>query len=250
MKLGEYETNTIYNEDCFEAIKKLPDKCIDLVIIDPPYEVTTTTGGGIINTVMKMNESLKELDDNNISNGYDIEQFAPEVVRVMKSINIYIFCNKAQIPKYLNVYVDKYGCKFDMICWHKTNPLPTYSNKYLSDTEYCLYFRKGKGKCFPQSYEDAKTFYIEPINLSDKKKYGHPTIKPLPLLQKLIRNSSNATEIVADFFIGSGTVAVGARAENRQFIGFEINPKWYEVANNRLQGIDGDGQYNFLAVQD
>ena len=66
----------------------------------------------------------------------------PELIRVMKRINCYIWCNKAQIPGYLNFFVDGLGCSFDMIVWWKTNPPPTFHNKYLSDKEYCLYFRK------------------------------------------------------------------------------------------------------------
>ena len=48
MKLGEFETNNIYNVDCYEAIKKLPDKSVDLVIIDPPYYIPYTTGGSML----------------------------------------------------------------------------------------------------------------------------------------------------------------------------------------------------------
>jgi hypothetical protein len=66
----------------------------------------------------------------------------PELIRVMKRINCYIWCNKAQIPGCLNFFVDKLGCSFDMIVWWKMNPPPTFYNKYLSDKEYCLYFRK------------------------------------------------------------------------------------------------------------
>lgn len=163
------ELDIIYNEDCLKGLKELPDHCIDLVVTDPPYLISATNGGGTVNTVRKLNKSLQDLKTVDITQGYDIELFNAEFVRVMKEINIYLWCNKVQIPDYFNFYVNRLGCKFDIICWHKTNALPTYSNKYLSDTEYCLYFRKGKGKCFPQSYEDAKTFYIAPINHADKK---------------------------------------------------------------------------------
>ena len=63
----------------------------------------------------------------------------------MRGINIYLWCNKAQIPQYFNFYVNDLKCRFDILCWHKTNAIPTYSNKYLSDTEYLLYFHKNGG---------------------------------------------------------------------------------------------------------
>lgn len=187
--------------DSLESIKKIPDKSIDLIVTDPPYEVITT-GGGSINKAKKFAKSLQDLENANITNGYDIELFGKEFIRVMKEINIYLWCNKAQIPSYFDFYVNQHKCKFDIICWHKTNAMPTYSNKYLSDTEYLLYFRKGKGKCFPQSYDDAKTFYIAPINQKDKKIFNHPTIKPLDITEKIIRNSSKKGQLIYDPFIG------------------------------------------------
>lgn len=150
----------LYNMDCLDVLSVMGDNTVDLVVMDPPYEVGTQ-GGGSINKVKHMVNAMKELEASNIDNGYDIEKVGNELVRVMKKINIYIWCNKTQIPSYFNFYVNKLGCKFDILCWHKTNPLPTYHNKYLSDTEYCLYFRKG-GYCNPaetdSAYENAKTY--------------------------------------------------------------------------------------------
>lgn len=176
---------------------------------------------------------MRDLVDANIDKGYDVNEFNTEFIRVMKNINIYIWCNKVQIPEYFNFYVDKHKCKFDILRWEKTNALPTYSNKYLSDTEFCLYFRKG-GMCKPNTYEDAKTYYSAPINAKDKKKWGHPTIKPLDFTQKLIRNSSNEGDIILDPFMGSGTTCVAAKLENRQFIGIEIDKEYFNIAKERI----------------
>jgi len=153
----------------------------------------------------------------------------------MKEVNIYLWCNKKQIPEYFDFYVEKLKCKFDIICWHKSNALPTYSNKYLSDTEYCLYFRKGRGKCFPENYDDAKTFYVEPINATDKKLYGHPTIKPLHMIEALVKNSSREGDVVLDPFMGSGTTGVACRMHNRDFIGMEINKDFFDTAQKRIE---------------
>lgn len=217
-----------------EYIKNIPDNSIDLIVTDPPYNVSATNGGGTINRVKKLNVSLKELSDANMDKGYDIVSAGMEFIRVMKDINIYFWCNKKQIPEYFDFYVNKHGCKFDIICWHKTNALPTYSNKYLSDTEYLLYFHKGKGKCFPENYEDAKTYYIAPINHKDKKEWKHPTIKPLDITKKIIRNSSKKGDVVFDPFMGSGTTGVACIELGREFIGTEINKEYFGIANNRL----------------
>lgn len=229
----------LYNDDCFKVLKTLPDHFVDLVVTDPPYEMSATNGGGSINSVMKMNRSLKQLDDVDISKGYNIKEVGKELVRVMKNINLYVWCNKVQIPDYFNYYVNELGCKFEIICWHKTNALPTYKNKYLSDTEYCLYFRKG-GYCDPsqtaeeERYENAKTFYITPRNAKDKKLWKHPTIKPLDITQKFIKNSSKKGDLVLDCFMGSGTTGVACKNLERDFIGIELNRDYYKIALERI----------------
>ena len=371
---------SLYNMDCFELIKSMPEKSVDLVVTDPPYEVSGTTGGGSINKVKKLDKSLQDLVEADIADGYDIETFGEEILRVMKEPNIYFWCNKIQIPAYFDFWVNKHKCKFDIINWHKclhtetkikildnnnrerivtlgqlyflglkehpvtifdgtewvkiedivpkydvdhyfniilkngknvkctfehrfsvnnelkqakelnigdildniynedsyeieniiicknkeislfydlclnneshmfalengvlthnSNALPTYSNKYLSDTEYCLYFRKGKGKCYPQSYEDAKTFYIAPLNQKDKKLYGHPTPKPVDIIEKLVRNSSREGDVVFDPFTGSGSTGEACLRNNRNFIGSELNTTYYETAKARLENVE------------
>lgn len=169
MSFIDENMNKIINADCLDILRKIPDKCVDLIITDPPYDISATNDGGSVNTIKKLNKSLTDLTDANLDKGYDIEKIGNDLIRVMKNINVYFWCNKKQIPEYFNFYVNRHKCRFDILCWHKTNTLPTYSNKYLNDTEYLLYFRKGKGKCYPKCYEDAKTFYISPINLKDKK---------------------------------------------------------------------------------
>ena len=221
--------------DCIELMKTIPDKSIDCIITDPPYDVSINGGGGTVNNIKKLNLSLKELEIANIINGYNIELFGEQFMRIMKEPNIYFWCNKKQIPDYFYYYVGKKKCKFDIICWHKTNALPTYSNKYLSDTEYLLYFRKGKGKCFPQNYDDAKTYYIAPINHKDKKKFNHPTIKPLDITEKIIRNSTKEGQTILDPFMGSGTTGVACISEKRNFIGMELNEEYFNIAKERIE---------------
>ena len=229
----------LYNQDCIEGMKTLADNSIDLIVTDPPYDIGSISGGGSVNTVKKLNKSLQDLKKADLIKGYDIVAFGEEALRVMNEINIYFWCNKKQIPVYFDFYVNKHKCTFDILAWHKTNALPTYSNKYLSDTEYLLYFRKGKGKCFPESYEDAKTYYVAPINHKDKKLWGHPTIKPLDITEKIIRNSTREGQTVLDPFSGSGTTAIACVNNNRNFIGFELDRDYYNISLNRIEQETG-----------
>ena len=222
------ELDVIYNEDCLAGMKKLPDKCIDLIVTDPPYEFNDTRGGGAFGTAHRTYHA--ELDP--ISKGVT-KEVLDEMVRVMKKINIYIWCNKNQLRQYID-YFDDLGCSMDLLTWHKTNPVPTCGNKYLSDTEYCLFFRE-KGVKVGGAYGTKSKYFISELNTKDKEKYGHPTVKPLPFVEFMIYNSSKPDEVVLDPYIGSGTTAVAAMRRGRHYIGFEINPQYCEVARQRTK---------------
>lgn len=225
----------LVNDDCFEYLKNVTDKSVDLIVTDPPYERVWGGDGGSVNNIKHLHESLQDIVRADIVDGYDIEEVNNEFVRVMKEINIYLWCNKKQIPEYFNFYVNKHKCKFEIICWHKNNALPTYSNKYLSDTEYCLYFHKGKGKTKPKGYEQAKTYYVAPINYKDKQKWKHPTIKPLEIIKNLVENSSSKGDVVMDPFMGSGTTGVACKELEREFIGCELNKEYFDIAKSRIE---------------
>lgn len=226
----------LYCSDYRELVKRIEDHSVDLVIADPPYsyEYNFKEGnGGSVNDLKKMDRSLMKLNELNSCN-YNIEEFANEMIRIMKGINIYIWCNKVQIPKYIELFVTKHKCKFEIIVWNKSDALPTYYNKYLTDCEYCLYFHKNVS-VHPNNYEDAKTVYLGKINRQNKE-FNHPTVKPLELTQRFIRNSSKENDLVFDPFMGSGTTGVACKNENRRFIGSEILQKHYETSIKRIRG--------------
>lgn len=222
--------------DCKVLLNDVKDNSIDIVVTDPPYDLDIRHDGGKLYQTKGFTQSNIELIDVNIDLGFDVDWFCTEMIRVMKGINIYIWCNKKQIPFYIDFFVSKHNAKFDILCWHKTNALPTYNHKYLTDTEYLLYFQSG-GKNNPQTYEDAKTYYFAPINQFDKNEYHHPTIKPLDITKKIIRNSSTVGDVVLDPFMGSGTTCVAAKELGREYIGFEIDEKYFTYANRRIEGI-------------
>lgn len=244
MQLGRFQTNNIYNEDSYSAIKDIPSHSIDLIVIDPPYLIKGTKTGSNSKLSKCIQAINKELEINNITKGID-ESILTEFLRVLKTPNIYIWCNNKQIPMYLDFFVTKHKCNFEVLIWNKTNAMPLFNNKYLNDKEYCLYFKKS-GYCNPLNYEDAKTVFTTTTNISDKNLFNHPTIKPLNIIETLIKNSSKENDIVADFFLGSGTTAVACKELNRQYIGFEINKKWFNVAQDRLNSMDANGQLSLL----
>lgn len=107
-------------------------------------------------------------------------------------------------------------------------------NKYLSDTEYIIFMR-AKGVKVYGSYETKRKFFITKSNTKDKHLYGHPTVKPLEIVNTLVINSSIEGDIVFDPFMGSGTTAIAALREHRHFIGFENNYEYYNKACERIR---------------
>lgn len=219
--------------DCLELLKNIPDKSIDLVVTDPPY-ILETDGAGMFGKkadnyggqryVMKNIDFMK----NGIS-----EDVLEELCRVMKKINIYIWCSQKQLPIFYKYFVKEKKCNWNLLTWHKTNPTPTCGNKYLTDTEYCLFFREKGVKVYGE-YSTKRTYYVTTKNLEDKKLYKHPTIKPLDIIKNLIINSSLENDIVLDCFMGSGTTGVACKKLNRNFIGMELDEQYFEIAKKRI----------------
>lgn len=125
--------------------------------------------------------------------------------------------------------------------------MPTTNNSWLPDIEYCLYFRE-KGVVYNNGYELKHKWYSSQTNVDDKEKFEHPTIKPLPLVERHLLHTTQPNDIVLDCFIGSGTTAVACKNTGRRFIGFEISEKWAKIANNRLNNIQAGGQETLFTM--
>jgi DNA modification methylase len=217
----------LYNADCYEKLKDIPDGSVDLVIIDPPYDIHAGFGGGIMKGPDK--EYLNQIKG--MSTGFSGE-ILKELCRVMKKINCYIFCSRKQILPLVEFFTGL-SCNWELLVWCKSNPVPACCNKYLSDKEYILFFRE-KGVKVLGSFETKRTYYITPLNQKDKKLYGHPTIKPLNIVKNLITNSSRRGGVILDCFMGSGTTGVAAKELGRSFIGIELDEKYYKIAEKRI----------------
>lgn len=218
----------LYFGDCLDKLRTIPDKSIDLVVTDPPYELHTGGAG-----FMRDRPFWSELQELNIDKGFN-EKVLSELVRVMRDINMYIWVSKKQLLPTFDYFAKSLGCSWTLLTWHKANPAPTINNKYLSDTEYCIFFKRGGVRLYGD-YSTKSTYYTTMINKSDKDKFMHPTIKPLHIIKNLIINSSQKGETVLDPFMGSGTTGVACKLLDRNFIGCEINETYYNIAKERIE---------------
>lgn len=243
--IGRFEENTIYNEDCYTAIKDIPDKSIDCVYIDIPY-LYDNGGAGKSELGLRIKKQSETLLNAGISDGINYEIF-DELCRVMKKINIFIWCSKLQLLDIMEYFIKCKGCLFELLVWTKTNPTPAVNGTWLPDIEYCLYFKE-KGVKLNDGYELKSKWYNSAINKKDKDKFYHPTIKPEDLVERHLRHTTQPNDLVLDCFIGSGTTAIAAKNTGRRFLGFEINKKYYDIAVNRLNNTDNNGQISLIPM--
>ena len=243
------EPNNIYLGNAYELIKEVPDKSIDLIMTDPPYQIGGLEAKSKHMTGMFKNRGkthVHEMAQTNLGDGIDLS-ILNEFVRVLKKINIYIWCNKEQIYDYLTYFVKERKCNFEIIVWAKPNPAPFVNGHYLKDKEYCLFFWE-KGVKVGGNYHSLKTVWFKNTNIEDKKKFVHPTIKDLEIIETLIKNSTGGGSIILDPFLGSGTTALACKHLGLSYIGFEINEHYYKIAKDRLQGINQKGEMNLFDI--
>ena len=274
MKFEDMINNVILG-DSYEVIKDIPDKSIDCIYTDIPYlynqggSGTSSLGertakkrlelmgleqnyldnkGKSRGEALKIAKNLKKanMEITSIEDGIDYKIF-DDMVRIMKKINIFIWCSKLQILDILKYFVDIKNCYFEILTWNKTNPTPTTNNSWLPDIEYCLYFRE-KGVILNDGYELKSKYYTSTANVYDKDKFKHPTIKPLNLVERHIKHATQENDIVLDCFCGSGTTCVACKNTNRRYIGIELNPKWHKVAVDRLNNVQANGQISLFTM--
>lgn len=212
----------------YELIKGLATDSVDLVLVDVPYDIKVTQGSGAFGVKKRLN--YKQLEP--ISEGFDYA-ILDEYVRVLKKINLYIFCSRSQILPLLKYFVEERGCNWTQINWCKDNVIPACNNRYASDTETCLFFRES-GVPVYGTFETKRTWYVTHTNVKDKKLYNHPTPKPLHIIKNLIFNSTKEGDLVLDTFSGSGTTPVACKELNRRCIAFEKDEKYFKTSTERL----------------
>ena len=218
--------------DCLEGMEQIPNESIDLVVTDPPYKTTSRGNAGNSGGMLqkKINMKGKVFKHNDI----DPKVYIPEIFRVLKDgSHFYIMTNHINLQNMLNICTENGFHFIKSLIWNKGNKI--MGQFYMSQFEYILFFRKGKGK------KINKCGTADILNIPNKKTKGsdgknlHDTEKPVELMKVLIENSSQENQIVLDPFMGSGTTAIACINTNRNYIGFEIDPDYYEAALERMR---------------
>ena len=224
------EVDYIKRGDCLELMKELPNESVDLILTDPPYK--TITGGDSNGATSVRPKGI--LSGNrklfNHQNDLKISDWMPLCYSKLKTgCHAYFFTNALNLNEMLNEAI-KVGFKLhNILVWEKNNCTP--SQYYMKNCEYILFMRKGKAKWI-NDIGGSKTVHNFNNIIGNKQ---HPTEKPVELLEFYIKNSTSENDLVLDPFAGSCSTCVAAINTNRHYIGYELDEKYFEVAQKRIE---------------
>lgn len=207
----------LYRGDCLELMKDIPDGTVELVVTDIPYGKVNRESNG-----------LRSLD-RGIADVvlFKLKDLVSELVRVTSG-SMYVFCSTEQVSE-LRELMSSAGLSTRLCIWEKTNPSPMNGQRiWLSGVECCVYGKK-KGATFNEHCKN--TVFRHPTQPGKL----HPTQKPVPLMERLIRASSNAGDTVLDPFMGSGSTGVACVNTGRNFIGIELDEQYFDIAKKRIE---------------
>ena len=229
MSLEEYK-NKIIHADSMDILKQLPDKCIDLILTDPPYELNLHGGVGMGAFCERKLIKTKHIDF--MAHGFDYDTYFNEFIRICKKVNLYIFCSNQQISKIMSWFEAK-GYLVNLLTWYKTNAVPLVNKKYHSNAEYIICVRESGATFNNLSVAESTKVFSFPYP-ADKNRF-HPSQKPIELFKILIKRKSNENDLVLDCFSGSGTTAIACHNLKRNFICIEKDEAFYKASSERLK---------------
>lgn len=215
------KTNIIYNEDCIKGLKEIPNNSIDCIITDPPYGDNSAYG--------RDNKQI-EGNENPLLNCDVLFKFY-HILK--KGGTVYNFTNWKHYPFLANFIQQYTQFKIRMllvICKNNIGMGYGFRNQY----ELCLVLEKGD--CNYKLNNFSNLVNMDNINHNDST---HPHQKGINMLIRMIEHSTNKGDLILDPFIGSGSTAIACIKTGRKFIGFEIDEKWFNIANKKVEHLKG-----------
>ena len=231
------ELDKIYNEDCLDGMKRIPDGSVDAIICDMPYGTTRNAWDSVI-PLDKLWAQYKRIAKKNAA----ICLFA------QTPFDKVLGCSNIEWLKYEWVWEKEMGTGFlnskkmplkiheNILVFYKE--LPIYNPQFTKGYPYIIHCKGHSSNYGEQAgavvVNDGKRYPNSIIEFSRDSDSFHPTQKPVDLLRYLIRTYSNEGDTILDNCMGSGTTAVACIKEKRHFIGFELNQEYFEKACKRI----------------
>jgi site-specific DNA-methyltransferase (adenine-specific) len=247
--------NEIIQGDCIEVLKTFPEKSVDLIFADPPYNLQ------LRNELLRPNQTIVDAVDDEWDQFSDFAEYdsftrkwLTECRRVLKDEgSIWVIGSYHNIFRVGTIMMDLGYWVLNDVIWHKTNPMPNFrGTRFQNATETMIWAKKSSAqKKYAFNYHSMKNlneekqmqnvWYIplctgpERIKINGKK--AHSTQKPEALLYRVILSSSNPGDVVLDPFFGSGTTGAVAKKLKRKYVGIELEPEYIEVAKTRISNL-------------
>jgi len=218
----------LYNDDCLNVFKTIPNETIDLIVTDPPYK--TISGGnktpewkaGWASSVLSKNDG-KIFEYNNINHS----AWLKECYRILKpNTHFYMMTNVLNMFELKKLAEEQGFILHNVLVWKKNNCVA--NRWYMKNCEFTLFFRKGTAKTINNPNSTMVHEFANPINKI------HPTQKPVELMRYYVENSSNVGDLVLDPFMGSGATGFACKQCKRNFIGIELDKTYYTYAEQVL----------------
>lgn len=217
---------TLYHGDSYEILPTLNH--VGCIVTDPPYLFEASGGGRF----RRNRQCMDDLQEAGLDKGFD-----HKIIHGWMCDSVIVFCHNDQLQTLIPHLAREFE-RHAVCMWHKSNPMPVANKHYKPDTEF--YIHAWKKSAHPVGdLADKGRYFIGPVG---KSLYDHPTVKPLPLIQKIIKNVNS--DKVCDPFMGTGTTGVAALMAGKIFIGIEKDKKYFDIACQRIAAAIGDKNHD------
>lgn len=261
----------ISNSDCIEGMKKLPDNCVDLIIADPPYNLSKSGDWKWDNSVLltgmggNWNITNENWDNMSFDDYFNFSlAWLKEAKRILRPTgSMWIFGTYHNIG-IINVACQLLGIEIiNEVIWYKKNAFPNLSGRRMTASHETILWTHSGGKkreyYFDYDYSKNGEFPGDELKAAGKQmrtvwdlsnnknaeelKYGkHPTQKPIKVLTRMIKLSSKPGAIMLTPFSGAGSECVAAKMTGRHYIGFEIEKKYCDISEERLANTEVENE--------
>jgi site-specific DNA-methyltransferase (adenine-specific) len=204
--------NKILLGDCLDIMREMPDKCVDLVLTDPPYGIGESNERNATR-----GNACRSTDYGHYT--WDSKRIPPEYFDEIRRIS------QNQIIFGGNYYGSILGDTSCYIVWDKDNGENDFADCELAWTSFKTAVRRFKYRWQGMLQE----------NMRDKERRIHPTQKPVALFEWILRLYSKPGDIILDPFLGSGTTVAACINLERQYIGIEISPDYVLASQQRIK---------------
>ena len=214
----------LWQGDCLELMKNIPDGSVDLVLTDPPYGID-------------FQSNFRKNKFNKIENDIAVNaEFLDECKRVLKDTGaFYCFTRWDVYPSWIEQISKRFKVKNCIVWFKRGGGLGDLKKGYIYNHEFIIYCAEKNHRLNGKRRNDVFEFAKDAPST-----YVHPTQKPVLLLQEIIERSSNEGDVVLDCFMGSGSTGVACVNTNRRFIGIELDEGYFNIAKKRIEEAVND----------